>query len=228
MKKIILWDVDGTLLDFSASQNISLRVLFSRLDLGECTDAMLERYTEINRKHWELIERGEETKKEALVNRFRDFFVFERIPFSRYAEFDAAYRAELGNHFTYMENAPELLAALKSEGYRQIAVTNGTLDVQSKKLALSGLDRLFDAVFISDAVGFEKPSPRFFDAVFASLPGVSKTDCLLVGDSLTSDIKGAVGVGVECVWYNPKHKKNTSDVTPTHEIHRLADVRAYL
>ena len=79
MIKVILWDIDGTLLDFLAAEKAAIRACFSKFGLGECTDEMLGRYSKINRSYWEKLERGEMSKAEILVNRFRDFFLLEGI-----------------------------------------------------------------------------------------------------------------------------------------------------
>ena len=71
----VLWDVDGTLLDFIAAEKAAIRKLFREYHLGECTDEMLARYSKINRTYWVKLENGEMTKPEILVGRFRDFFV---------------------------------------------------------------------------------------------------------------------------------------------------------
>ena len=75
----VLWDVDGTLLDFIAAEKAAIRKLFREYDLGECTDEMLARYSKINRSYWVKLENGEMTKPEILTGRFRDFFVSEGL-----------------------------------------------------------------------------------------------------------------------------------------------------
>ena len=75
----ILWDVDGTLLDFGAAEEAAIRSLFADFGLGVCTDAMLARYSEINRNYWRALERGEMTKPEILTRRFEDFFAAEGL-----------------------------------------------------------------------------------------------------------------------------------------------------
>ena len=62
MIKAILWDVDGTLLDFLPSERHSLKKAFLHFNLGECPDELVAKYSKINLKHWEMLERGEVTK----------------------------------------------------------------------------------------------------------------------------------------------------------------------
>ena len=71
MIKTLLWDVDGTLLDFGKSEEYGIRKCFELFGLGECTDEMLSRYSLIKRKYWEMLERGELTKPEVLRGRGR-------------------------------------------------------------------------------------------------------------------------------------------------------------
>ena len=55
----ILWDVDGTLLDFLAAEKAAIRTLFAEFGFGECTDEAIARYSKINRRYWEKLENGE-------------------------------------------------------------------------------------------------------------------------------------------------------------------------
>ena len=74
MVRAILWDVDGTLLDFAAAEKAAIQRLFIEFGLGECTDDMVARYAAINDGYWKRLERGEITKREVLIGRFREFF----------------------------------------------------------------------------------------------------------------------------------------------------------
>ena len=78
MIKVILWDIDGTLLDFLKAEHAALQTCFSVFSLGECIDEMIARYSAINRTYWERLERGEITKAQVLVERFREFFCRRR------------------------------------------------------------------------------------------------------------------------------------------------------
>ena len=89
---------------------------------------------------------------------------------------------------------------------RQYAVTNGTRAAQRRKLRRSGLDRLLDGAFISEEVGAEKPSPLFFRRVLAAIPPCPPEEILIVGDSLTSDMKGGAQAGLRCCWYDPEDR----------------------
>ena len=67
MIRVILWDIDGTLLDFAAAEREAIRSCFAKFGLGECSDEMLARYSVINRQHWEKLERKELPREEAIA-----------------------------------------------------------------------------------------------------------------------------------------------------------------
>lgn len=223
----ILWDLDGTLLDFKLSE---------RYALGEClkthgiamTEEMLALYSGINERYWERLERGEVEKKELLPGRFREFFRQTGIRGIDPDEMQKQYEKELGVKVYYIENSYEIVTELKEMGVRQHIVTNGILKTQQIKMERSGFDKLMDKVFISDVIGYEKPRKEFFEAAFRELPDFKRENALLVGDSLTSDMRGAGNAGVDACFYNPRKKPlSAGDGAPVHveyEIGKLKEV----
>ena len=202
MIRTILWDVDNTLLDFQAAERKALEGCFARFGLGVCSTEQIARYSALNTRWWKRLENGEVTKAQLLPGRFREFFAAEGIAFSAYDAFNDAYQLLLGETVVFLDHGYELVRELKAQGFRQYAVTNGTLIAQRRKLKNSGLDKLFDGVFISEEVGAEKPSPAFFDAVLAAIGSHEREELLLVGDSLTSDMRGGLWANIPCCWYN--------------------------
>ena len=209
MFKVILWDVDATLLNFEKAEEAGIRGCFKKYNLGECTDEMLEAYKKINRGYWEMMERGEIEKPMLLVKRFEDFLNAYGLDVSVAAGFNELYQILLGETVVFYDNALETVQALKGK-VLQCAVTNGTKVAQDGKLKNSGLDKEFDHIFISEEVGMEKPNKGFFDAVFAEIGEYAKDEVLIVGDSLTSDIQGGVNAGIKTCWFNPKGVENMS------------------
>jgi 2-haloacid dehalogenase len=230
MLKVVLWDIDGTLLDFKAAERVAIRRCFADFSLGECTDEMLAEYSRVNVKYWEMMERGEISKPALLVGRFREFFSSAGIDPGVSEEFNEAYQRALGDGATFFEGARETVEALKGRVI-QAAVTNGTKVAQDGKLRHTGLDKLLDKVYISEVLGYEKPDRRFFDKVFAdlgdgSLPfgGYEREEILMVGDSLTGDIKGANNAGIPVCWFNPEHKPLTAGLSADWEAERVEDI----
>lgn len=223
MIKTLLWDIDGTLLDFSKSEEYGIRKCFDVFGLGECTDEMLLRYSKINRKYWEKLERDEITKQQVLTDRFVEFFKLENIDFNDVDKFNDEYQMRLGDKSFPCDNALETVMALKGK-CKQYAVTNGTIIAQQRKLAQSGLIDIFDDVFISDKIGFEKPSIEFFDVVQEKIGAFKKQEVMIIGDSLTSDIKGGNNAGILCCWYNPLNHTNKENLRIDYEIKDLNEI----
>lgn len=219
----ILWDLDGTLLDFKLSERYALGVCLKQYGI-DMTEEMLALYSGINERYWERLERGEITKKELLPGRFREFFRQMGWEHIVPETVQKMYERELGTMTYYRDDSYEVVKRLKAMGIRQYIVTNGVIVTQQIKMKNSGFDRLIDEVFISDELGYEKPRREFFEKAFEGLSDFQKEKAILVGDSLTSDIKGANNAGVDACWYNPKGKKAGTDVHIEYEIKKLDEI----
>lgn len=227
MIKVILWDIDGTLLNFHEAEKYAIRKCFSSFHLGECTDEMLARYSKINDKYWKMLERGEISKREVLHNRFEEFFRKEKIDFHDVTAFNEMYQVSLGDEIFFNDDSYELVKRLKGH-VKQYAVTNGTYVAQERKLARSGLDKLFDGVFISEQVGIDKPNKAFFDFVWEKIGTYNSDEVMIVGDSLTSDMQGGVNAGILTCWYNPHRAVNQSGLELSYEIQDLREIEKVL
>ena len=223
MIKAVLWDIDGTLLNFLKSEKYGIKKCFELFGLGECTDEMVERYSKINQKYWKRLELGEITKQKVLRGRFEDFFALENLGFDLIDDFNGEYQVRLGDKVFFSDNGLETVEALRGR-VKQYAVTNGTYIAQKRKLELSGLDKIFDGIFISDKIGFEKPSFEFFDHVRKNIDPYNGDEVLIVGDSLTGDMRGGNNAGYLCCWYNPDGKINNTDIKIDYEITDLKQV----
>ena len=220
MIKAILWDVDGTLIDFKAGEKAAIKTCFKIFGLGDCPDEWVAEYSEINTRYWRLLEEKKMEKPRILVERFREFFSLHGIDPDVSSAFNEEYQVRLGDTVLFTEGAEETVKALRGRVI-QCGVTNGTLIAQSRKLKKSGLDTLLDKVYISEKIGFEKPDPRFFDAVFSDMPELSRNEIMIVGDSQTSDMEGGRRVGVKTCFYNPRGNAFTEKVD--FEIKRVAE-----
>ena len=226
MIKIILWDVDGTLLDFHAAEAAAVRSLFREFGFGECTDAMLARYSVINDSFWKRLERGEISRSEVLTGRYRKFFSEIGIDPEWASRFNEKYQLRLGDTIVYRDNSLEIIRKLRGK-VQQHVVSNGTIVAQEKKLRLSGLGELMDGVFLSEQVGAEKPNKLFFDRVFQGIHAADvcpPEEILIVGDSLTSDIRGGINAGIRTCWYNPKKLLLPEEYQIDYEIRDLNEI----
>jgi len=224
-KPVILLDVDDTLLDFHADEHVALSRTLREMGV-EPTEQRIKRYSEINQRMWELLEEGKLTRMEVLVKRFELFFEEQGLECSGF-ETQAMYENYLSMGYHFMPQAIELLDALYGK-YPLYIVSNGTGKVQDGRIGASGIGKYFERIFISERMGANKPSPAFFDLCFAQIEGFDKENSIIVGDSLTSDIRGGINAGIKTCWYNPKGKLCRQDISPDYEIQELMELPALL
>lgn len=218
----ILWDVDGTLLDFLYSQRIALTQCFQTAGLA-INDEILERYSQINDSYWKRLELGEVTKAQLLNGRFLDLFEEYGIRGVDVEAFRKQYQLALGNVFAYIDDSLNICRALQGK-VKQYVITNGVTSTQESKLKLSGLADCMEALFISEQIGAPKPGRDFFDVVLNSIEEKDKSRILVVGDSLSSDIKGGVLAGVKTCWYRAEGAVNGTEYQSDYEISNLHQI----
>ena len=225
MKKIkaILYDVDGTLLDFEIQEEVALSYCFKKYNLGELSEEKLELYKRINLGYWEMFEKNLITKEKLVVKRFEDYLEALGVKLNA-EEVNDTYFSKLGDTIVFKDNSYELVKSLKGK-IKQYVVTNGAIRVQKTKLAKSGFDKLMDDVFISDEVGYQKPRKEFFDTIKNRLGDIANDEILIVGDSLTSDMKLADNCNLISCFYNPKKKDYKVDFKIDYEISDLNEVK---
>lgn len=221
MIRDILFDLDDTLLDFLLAEKIALTKTLRHLGI-EPKEMVLARYSELNLAQWKLLEQGQLTREEVLIRRFQ--LLFDEIG----AECSANYATEyyenlLGVGHYFIDGAEELLKSLSS-CYRLYLVSNGSAAVQKGRIESADIKGYFKEIFISQQIGFEKPNVAFFNYCFSRIPGFMEYQTLIVGDSLSSDIKGGRDAGITTVWFNPNGAKNPSDIVPDYEIRSLSDL----
>ena len=225
MIKYLLWDIDNTLLSFDLAERASMTKGFKIFDIDIKDEKALDVYKDINDKHWKMLEKGEKTREEILTGRFEEFFDLYDIAYDDRLvnDFNLFYQEELGKQVFFNDYAEEVLQKL-GKNYKQYAVTNGSKVAQSGKLKNSGLDKIFDGVFISEDLGYDKPSLEYFDLVFENIGSKNKDEYILIGDSLTSDMLGSNNAGIRNIWYNPKDFDNKESVKVDYTINNLKEV----
>lgn len=212
-------DVDDTLLDFKMAEKEALRRTAEHFGIP-FTPEFHQAYHEINIGYWKLHEKGIYAKEEFLPMRFIDLMArFGYDLDGRTA--NAFYHNALCEGYFLMPGAEELLKELSSIADVWL-VTNGDTDVQTSRLAMGPLMQYVKGIFISDEIGAPKPSKEFFDVVFETVPHTD--DMLIIGDSLTSDIRGGKNADMDSLWFNPDGLENTTDIRPTYVVQTLEEI----
>ena len=224
MIRTVFLDLDDTLLDFHRSEREAISATLSSLGVTP-TEEVIKRYSEINRYVWQQLELGKMTREQILVRRFE--LLFEELLVSADgAEARRRYEKNLGGSFFYIDGAEELLTELSSK-YDLYLMSNGTAAVQDRRIAASGIAKYFEGIFISERVGYNKPALEFFEKCFAEIPDFRKEESIIVGDSLSSDIKGGINASIPTCHYNPSGETSDS-VRPDYTIRTLEELPALL
>ena len=225
MIRYVLFDVDDTLLDFGKAEAAAIRKTFERIGIP-VTDELIRRYSEINAQQWSRFEKGEITREKLLTERFD--ILFSELGINVPSEMaQASYEYLLGIGHYFVDGAEELLEALKDK-YELYIVSNGNASVQDRRLKSAGIIPYFKDIFISERVGFNKPSAEFFEACFERIPGFEKDKAVIVGDRLSSDILGGINAGVRTCWFNPRGDAPDPDIPADYEIKHLGELPALL
>ncbi len=224
MVEFLFLDLDDTILDFHKAERIALSKTLQELGL-EPTEEVLSRYHAINKWHWEQLEQGKMTREEVLVNRFGALFQeMGRVVEPQLCARTYEKNLSIGHYF--LPGAEEAVDRL-SKKYRLFLASNGTASVQKGRMTSANLYRFFEQVFVSQEIGWNKPAKEYFDVCFARIPGFDREKAMIVGDSLTSDIRGGINAGIRTVWVNPE-KKNCGEIKPGYEIESLSQLEGLL
>lgn len=212
----LLFDLDHTLLDFDQAEEAALNQLLREFGVSDLPSYQ-SIYQAINRQLWRDLEAGKVSKQKLVDSRFDRLFAHfgQTVDGRQLAKIYETYLSQQGQTYP---GAEALLLTLKDKGYRIYAATNGVATIQEGRLKRSGLAPYFEAVFISEQLGFPKPDRRFFEKMAERVDGFSLATSLMIGDNQLADIKGASDFGMDTVFYNPHHRELDDDVCPTYTI----------
>ncbi|MEG0283427.1 MAG: YjjG family noncanonical pyrimidine nucleotidase [Erysipelotrichales bacterium] len=222
--KILMFDLDDTLLDFSRTEEESLKEIFKRYNV-EDTQENIDAYKKINSALWAQLEFGNKTKDEIIVERFIEFFNIFNIDIDG-AKVEEEYRNLLDDSHYMLDGAYQTLERLYKEDYRIFAATNGLEITQLKRMKDAKIIDFFEDIFISEVIGYEKPSKEFFDYVSTNIKDFVIDETLMIGDRLSADIIGASNYGINTCWINANDEQSdmpTYTLKTVNEIFNILD-----
>ncbi len=222
----ILFDADDTLFDFKKSEHEAVKDCLSLVGFPE-SDEIIEKYSEINQSYWKMLERGEITKKDLFIERWKTFLGFYGLVDVNAEMLANHYLTQLSQKCYLLDGAEELCRKLYGR-VKMYIVTNGFGVVQHGRFDKSILREYFEDMFISEEMGAEKPSIDYFNAVAAAIPDFDREKALIIGDSVTSDIKGGITAGIDTCWYNRGRKIAPDGMNITYIINDLAEIENIL
>jgi YjjG family noncanonical pyrimidine nucleotidase len=217
----ILLDLDHTIFDSDTSESAAFAAAMATAGIAD-PEPFAAAYRRINMELWSAVERGETTPQFVRKHRFEqlvDEFRLDGDP----ATMADVFVDELANSGELYSGASDVLEQLCQRTALAL-VTNGLSEVQRSRIRRTGIERFFDAIVISAEVGVSKPAAGIFDITFERLENPARETALMVGDRLSSDIRGGANYGIATCWYNPARLTPDSREHIVHEIGELAEV----
>lgn len=217
----LLFDLDETLMDFRRAEDYAITLLFEKYGIVPTHENKML-YSKINKSKWNALEKGEITRKELFLSRFAELFELLGVE-ADVAKANDEYLSFIAEGRFVFDGAEEICSEL-SKNYKLYIITNGSKKAQDGRLKNLPLAEYFDGVFISEEIGFDKPKREYFDFVFSRIPEKDKSKCLVIGDSLNSDIKGAVDYGIDSCWINPSEYQMSDATYQIKKLDELLDI----
>ena len=217
----LLLDVDDTLMDFKKIEAEALKKLFA-FHGHPLTPELLQVYHTINKGLWADYENGKVPMGDMLEKRFGLTMGEFGIQIDS-ALWEKTYQQMLGEGGHTIDDAIDVCTRLRGV-YRLFVVTNGVRETQRRRLEAAGLYHLFEAVFDSQSIGYQKPAKEFFDHVAANIDGFNKRNALIIGDSLNTDMRGGIAAGIDTCWFNRTPEKGATDLPVTYTITQLTQL----
>ncbi len=219
--KILLFDLDGTLFDYDQAEQSALKKTFELFGIN-FIDRFINEYRVVNKRIWIDYEGGLISQKELKIERFKRFaeLIGIEIDVPGFAE---SYLNHLSEGRYLIAGTMKIIPYL-SRYCKLFLITNGLKLVQRRRLRGSEITEYFSDIFISEEIGHAKPGPEIFEVAFKRMGSPFRENVLMIGDSLSSDIAGGIGYGVDTCWFNPDRKINESKFAPTYEINELLEL----
>ena len=206
MHNNFLFDLDQTLLDFHASEKKALEIIVTKLGFRFSDDVYFH-FKEYNKSLWLKLEKGTISRTELFTMRFGDLISYCKGDPSGFnlLEINDEFIYTMSVNGVLMEGALEFAKRIKDEinDSRIYIVSNGAVVNATGRIRSTGLDKYIDGIYISEALGVNKPSTEFFDICLKDI-GEPKETCIVIGDSLTSDMLGAQNASMASVWFMPQ------------------------
>ncbi|MBN2546479.1 MAG: YjjG family noncanonical pyrimidine nucleotidase [Spirochaetes bacterium] len=225
--KLILLDADNTLLDYKKGEEKALRETLNQFHVNENINDYINSFKIINSDIWIELENGTITKEKLRIERFTRLFNERRVNIN-IKNFAEKYIGHLKGQSDLLQGAAEICAYLCAKKYTLSVITNGIKEVQCSRITKSKINKYIENIIVSEEAGFNKPHQGIFEYAFKISKYENKKNALIIGDSLSSDIKGGYNFGIDTCWFNPLEEKLTVDFKPTYIIKKLEELKEIL
>ena len=231
MIKAVFFDIDNTLLSFDGYVKQTMKEGFHEFGICEYDDGMFETFTKVNNSLWHRIEEGTLTFDELIKIRWNNIFDALGVKYDG-VEFEKYFRSRIFDNAIPIDGAYELLESLKGR-YILCTASNGPYAQQINRLKVGKMYDCFDFNFISEDIGHQKPTKEFFDECFRRINSkleskILPSEALIIGDSLTSDIRGGKNAGMKTCYFNFKSLPVPEGASPDCVVNSLEEISLFL
>ena len=222
--RAVMLDIDNTLLDFHKSAEYAMEKAFIMHSVHYET-GYIDVFNRINDDLWREIEKGNLTREQLWQVRFNKILSALNLSGDGVA-IEKDFRAQLFDTAFEVDGASPLLEYL-SKKYKLFAATNAIYHQQINRLKKADMLKYFSGVFVSEKIGFQKPTKEFFDCCFKEMGGILPCETAIIGDSLTADIEGGINYGLKTIWLN-KDGKDAKKIYPHFTVSALLEIKSVL
>ncbi|MBL4773410.1 MAG: YjjG family noncanonical pyrimidine nucleotidase [Alcanivoracaceae bacterium] len=216
----LIFDADNTLFDYDQAEKLALLKTLDDFDISYAKDSIIDTYHKINHKLWMQFETGE-VKSQTEIKLKRTSQLFELLKVKRdITQFADDYLFNLSQNGQLLDNAMKVIDIL-AKSHRLVIMTNGMTNVQRPRFKASPISQYFQHIIISEEISHSKPSTKIFDHAFDLMQQPNKSEVVMIGDNLGSDIKGGINYHIDTIWYNPNRHEVKHNAT--YEIYDLLE-----
>ena len=223
--KAVLIDIDNTILDFTKSADMAIKICSERAGL-DLPENYLEVFLAVNDRLWGLLEQRKIEKQDIYDRRWTEIFSILKIDEDG-KKFEDDFRSTIRDIAIPVDGAEEILRYLSSK-YPVYCASNASRERQKHRLSLNGFDKFISGLFISEDIGYQKPAREFFDACISALAPLKKEELVMIGDSVSADIKGAENAGIQSIWFNIKGESPEKYGPPPVYVNKLSEIKEIL
>ena len=201
----VFLDLDHTLVDTRRQYDVGLTHTLQVLYDNQVPETWVERFLANHQALWAQYDKREITmadlRRERFLRAWSDHGVHKTLADA--AEFQSVYDANFDNTLFPYEETLDLVSDLARD-HRLGIVTNGSPDLQQRKLSAVGLASYFpeDTIIISERIGMAKPHPSVYQAACDALR-IDASEAVMIGDNYHADVEGAMAFGMSAIWYVP-------------------------
>ena len=227
--KIIIFDLDNTLIDFDACESYALEYAFNLMNVPINLE-LINDFSKIDRKLWNTgsYNSVKVSSDKIPLKRFEILFSKHNIINVDVSKVNDLFMEGFSKAIYPYEESESILEYLTNKGYVITVATNGLMKLQYPRIVNSSLGKYITQIVASEEVSYNKPNPSIFNKILEDNNFLPK-QAIVIGDSLSNDIQGAINAKVKSIWFNSKMEKTISDeILPDYIISTLLELRDIL